>query len=409
MARPNVTVIINDESFFVPGTESGASLRAGMPSFYNLIQTVGYTAERKSGIMISESVVDWIGRLKSIDPVGITGSADTGFPFTHAGLSGSTFAGGTYARWPQGPQGNWANEWWAAHNYLQYGGVLIVGGTGSESGRTPITALQDKQIPLDIVFGATTGDHGSTIATVCTTREDCITVLGATGEITAAEKFDGMNDEYGFSVFGKKRHLNIFRTLSDDDSSDDYVVTDCAADAAGCIARSDKLKDPWWSPAGFSRGQILDVISLVENPTNSEMDSMYDNGVNPVVTFPGEGTVLFGDKTGALDTSTLSRINVSRLFIYLKKTIGAAARTKLFEFNDAETRSSFVNAVVPVLRRVQARRGLYGFKVVCDESNNPGSVIDANQFVADVYIKPSKSINYIRLTFTNKNTEDILG
>jgi len=135
---------------------------------------------------------------------------------------------------------------------------------------------------------------------------------------------------------------------------------------------------------------------------------MYDAKINPVTTFPGEGTVLFGDKTGAEPTSTLSRINVSRLFIYLKKTIGAAARDKLFEFNDAITRSSFVNSVVPMLQTVKSRRGLYDYRVVCDESNNTANIIDSNQFVADVYIKPAKSINFIKLTFTNKSTGDDL-
>ena len=139
------------------------------------------------------------------------------------------------------------------------------------------------------------------------------------------------------------------------------------------------------------------------------MDTMYDLKINPITTFPGEGTVLFGDKTGAEHSSTLSRINVSRLFIYLKKTIGAAARDKLFEFNDEITRSSFVNAVVPVLQTIQSRRGIYDYRVVCDETNNTSNIIDSNQFVADVFIKPAKSINFIKLTFTNKSSGDDLS
>jgi phage tail sheath protein FI len=402
MARPNVTVIINDESFFVPGTESGASLRAGMPSFNDLIGAVGYTAERKSGMMQVDNLLEWISRLKSNDPVGSGASAD-------AFNEGS--AGGTFARWAAGPTGDWENEWWAAHNYLQYGGVLIVGSTGEETAHTAITALKDSQLPLDIVFAATGGDEVSSIAGIATSRGDCIAVVSASGgSATDAVKYGSTDDEFCFSVFGQKRHLNIFRNLDNSaDSTNDYIITNCAADAAGCIARSDKLKDPWWSPAGFSRGQILDVIGLVENPTNSEMDGMYDDDINPVVTFPGEGTVLFGDKTGAGATSSLSRINVSRLFIYLKKRVGAAARSKLFEFNDAQTRASFVNAVDPMLRNIQNRRGVYDYKVVCDESNNTASMIDSNQFIADIYIKPTKSINFIRITFTNKNTADPLG
>ena len=206
-----------------------------------------------------------------------------------------------------------------------------------------------------------------------------------------------------------QKHLDITRGINDAENTANYVNTNCAPDVAGCIARTDRDAAPWFSPAGFKRGRILDVVRLVHNPSDAEMDTLYDAGINPVVTFPGEGTVLFGDKTGAASTSTLSRINVSRLFIFLKKTIGAAARSILFELNDITTRSAFVNAVEPVLASVQARRGIYDFRVICDETNNTAAMIDSNQFIADIYIKPAKSINYIRITFTNKNTSDNLG
>ena len=421
MARANVTVIVNDESFFIPGTESGGLSRAGFPSLYNLIGAVGKTADRKSGTMTVNNVSEWVGALKSYDPIGWPGaSGDTsgGQVFIHgttsdegaAGmLSGNSYAGGTYARWPKGPTGNWKNEWWAVHNYLQYGGICVIAGTASDGGyaSTGATRLQDKSIPLDVVFAAT-GGNNSTISTICTNRGDCISVTTATGASAGEAAEDATNDEFNVCVWGKKKHLDIFRTANIQSDQPGYVVTDCAADAAGCIVRTDRLADPWWSPAGFRRGQILDVIEMQDNPTDGEMDTMYDGGINPIVTFPGEGTVLFGDKTLASSTSTLSRINVSRLFIFLKKTIGAAARAKLFEFNDIDTRNSFINAVRPVLYRIKARRGLYDFKIVCDESNNPGSIVDANQFVADIFIKPAKSINFIRLTFTNKNTDDTL-
>lgn len=432
MARANVTVIVNDESFFIPGTESGGTSRAGMPSYYNLIGAVGTTADRKAGVMTVENISDWIASLKSFDPIGnddisaagnpVTQANDSmGAPFIHGTtsdegstqlLAGNSYAGGTYARWPKGPTGNWKNEWWAVHNYLQYGGVCIIAGTASDGGYSDTAArLQDKTIPLDVVFGAT-GDYNSTLSTICTTRGDCISVSAAIGDAVLGDassgaSSDAIHDEFNVSVWGKKKHLDIFRTLNEETGTG-WITTDCAADVAGCLVRTDRLADPWWSPAGFRRGQILDVVEMQNNPSDSEMDTMYDAGINPVVTFPGEGTVLFGDKTLAASSSTLSRINVSRLFIFLKKTIGAAARAKLFEFNDPQTRTSFVNAVVPVLNRIQGRRGIYDFKVICDDSNNPGSIVDANQFVADVFIKPAKSINFIRLTFTNKNTQDTL-
>ena len=143
-------------------------------------------------------------------------------------------------------------------------------------------------------------------------------------------------------------------------------------------------------------------MRLANNLSTSEQDTLYDNGVNPVVKFPGEGTFLFGDKTNKPTTSTLSRINVARLFIYLKKIIGTSARSLLFELNDEITRNLFINAVTPVLENIQGQRGITEFRVICDESNNTADVIDANQFIADVFIKPTKSINFIRLRFTNK-------
>ena len=250
----------------------------------------------------------------------------------------------------------------------------------------------------------------TTASSIATVREDCIAVVGATGDVTAPTSLEsGMNaDEFNVAVWGKKKHLDMSRGLRSD-SLDDLITTHLAPDVAGCMARTDRLNDPWWSPAGFKRGQILGVVRLEENPTEAQMDLMYDAKINPVATFPGEGTVLFGDKTAGVSSSTLSRINVSRLFIYLKKTIGAAARDKLFELNDWETRTSFINAVSPVLENIRARRGLYDYRIVCDETNNTSSIIDSNQFVADIYIKPAKSINFIQIRFTNKNTGDLLG
>jgi len=405
MARANVTVLIDDQSYVIPGSEAGSSVRGGMPSTGGLIGAVGYTAERKSGIMTIEDISDWMHRLTAKDPIETAADAAN-----HVG----NLAGGTGSRWPAGPTGSWKNEWWAAHNYLQYGGVLIVGGTGSEQHTSDgYTTLKDKAIPLDVVFAAT-GDASGGIQTqvggIGSYRGDVVAVLpdrkngGDQGNITGVVA-EGNADEFNITVFGAKRHLDITRGTNESGGSD-FVVSSCAADVAGCIARTDKKQAPWYSPAGFRRGQILDVVSLVHNPTDSEQDTLYDAKVNPIVTFPGEGTVLFGDKTGADATSTLSRINVSRLFIYLKRVIGAAARGKLFEMNDAATRASFVNAVTPFLRNVQASRGLYDFRVVCDESNNPGALVDANQFNADIFIKPTKSINFIKITFTNKNTDD---
>jgi len=184
-----------------------------------------------------------------------------------------------------------------------------------------------------------------------------------------------------------------------DKYNDKYRWVPLNADTAGLMARTDKDRDPWFSPAGTSRGNIKNVIKLAFNPTQTDRDTLYKNGINPVVSFPGEGTILYGDKTFQNKPSAFDRINVRRLFIVLEKVISRAARSSLFEFNDEFTRAQFVNLVEPYLRTVKGRRGVYDFKVVCDTTNNTPDIIDQNQFVGDIYIKPSRSINYIQLNF----------
>ena len=181
--------------------------------------------------------------------------------------------------------------------------------------------------------------------------------------------------------------------------NDKYRYVPLNGDVAGLAARTDYAQDPWYSPAGANRGQIKNVVKLAFNPNRTQRDSLYQKGVNPVVTFPGEGTQLFGDKTLLSAPSAFDRINVRRLFIVLEKAISIAAKAQLFEFNDAFTRAQFKNQIEPFLRDVQGRRGITDFRVVCDETNNTGEVIDKNEFVASIFIKPNRSINFINLTF----------
>ena len=189
-----------------------------------------------------------------------------------------------------------------------------------------------------------------------------------------------------------------------DKYNDVYRWIPLNGDVAGLCARSDLERDPWFSPAGFNRGQIKNVVKLSWNPTKAERDSLYKAGINPVVTFPGEGTVLYGDKTLLSRPSAFDRINVRRLFIVLEKAIARAARSSLFEFNDEFTRAQFVNLVEPFLRDVQGRRGIYDYRVVCDTTNNTPEVIDRNEFVGDIYVKPARSINFIQLNFVAVRT-----
>lgn len=184
-----------------------------------------------------------------------------------------------------------------------------------------------------------------------------------------------------------------------DKYADVYRWIPLNGDVAGLCARTDDVRDPWFSPAGYSRGNIKNIVKLALNPDRSERDLLYKNYVNPVVTQPGQGTVLFGDKTFQGLPSAFDRINVRRLFIVLEKAIAIAAKSTLFEFNDEFTRAQFRNLVEPFLRDVQGRRGIFDFRVVCDETNNTPEVIDSNRFVGDIYIKPARSINFIQLNF----------
>ena len=184
-------------------------------------------------------------------------------------------------------------------------------------------------------------------------------------------------------------------------------------DIAGTCARNDINNFPWFSPAGTSRGTILNAVKLAYNPGKAQRDRLYSSRVNPVIFSPGSGIILFGDKTGFAKASAFDRINVRRLFIYLEDAIAAAAKDQLFEFNDEITRANFVNIVEPFLRDVQAKRGIQDFIVICDETNNTAAIIDSNEFVADIYIKPARSINFIGLNFIATRTgvafEEVIG
>jgi phage tail sheath protein FI len=209
-------------------------------------------------------------------------------------------------------------------------------------------------------------------------------------------EFD-LNSSYAVIDSGWKYQLDTYNNL--------IRVLPLNADIAGLVARTEFTNEAWFSPAGFNRGQIKNVVKLAYNPTQeAHRDELYTRQVNPVVSFPGEGTILFGDKTAQTRPSAFDRINVRRLFIILEKAIATASKFFLFEQNDSFTRAQFKNLVVPFLKTVQQRRGITDFKVVCDETNNTGEVIDRNEFVADIFVKPTRSINFIQLNFVATKT-----
>ena len=237
---------------------------------------------------------------------------------------------------------------------------------------------------------------------VCEARKDCMAVISPRKEDcvnnsgSEASSVITFADSLSSSSYAVMDSAWVYQY---DKYTDNYCYVPGCTHTAGIMARTDRDRDAWFSPAGFNRGQILGIVKLSYNPNQAERDSLYKKRVNPLVTFPGQGTVLFGDKTLLSNASAFDRINVRRLFIVMEKAIATAAKFQLFEFNDAFTRAQFRATIEPFLRQVKGRRGIVDFQVVCDETNNPQSVVDANQFQASIFVKPNRSINFITLNF----------
>ena len=272
---------------------------------------------------------------------------------------------------------------------------LVVGSTSSDAGGGSEGA-QD-----------TLADHNSLVNSaiqIAESRKDCLvvasprraSVVGVSSESTQSTN---VKADYASCTSSSYAVFDSGWTYQYEKYNDKYCWVPACGHTAGIMARSDLLQDPWFSPAGFSRGQYLGITKLAFNPKQSSRDDLYRARINPVVTFPGQGTVLFGDKTALTSPSAFDRINVRRLFITLEKAISTAAKAQLFEFNDSFTRAQFRAAVEPFLRDVKNRRGLVDFSVVCDETNNTDAVQDRNEFVCSIFLKPAKSINYITLNF----------
>lgn len=248
--------------------------------------------------------------------------------------------------------------------------------------------------------GTTLASH--LIDNIAEARKDCVAFISPELEDVVYNQGDEAADVISFRNSLTSTSYAVIDSgykYQYDKYNDVYRYIPLNGDVAGLCVRTDDQRDPWWSPAGFNRGVIKNTIKLAYNPAKADRDQLYKAGINPVVTFPGQGTVLFGDKTMLSKPSAFDRINVRRLFIVLEKAIATAAKFTLFEFNDEFTRAQFRNLVEPFLRDVQGRRGIYDFRVVCDETNNTAEVIDRNEFRGDIYIKPSKSINFIQLNF----------
>jgi len=336
--------------------------------------------------------------------------------------------------------------WWASHragyNVTTAGSIAgintaplnlsLSGGTDGVTESTATLAVyakaydmfksaEDVDVSLILTGKSQFGVSGEGLANylidnIAETRKDCVVFVSPKQETVVNNPGDELNDtitfrnalrstSYAFLDSGYKYQYDKY--------NDVYRWVPLNGDVAGTVVRTDDLRDPWFSPAGFNRGNIKNVTKLAFNPNKGNRDQLYKAGVNPVVNFPGNGVILYGDKTLLARPSAFDRINVRRLFIVLEKAIAIAAKSTLFELNDEYTRAQFKNLVEPYLRDVKGRRGIYDFRVICDESNNTPERIDRNEFWGDIYIKPARSINFIQLNFiairTGVSFDEIVG
>ena len=364
-----------------------------------------------------------------------------------SGISTASFAGDNFTKatdvaWDQDAQGiSFAGS--GAQTFTLTGGKDYNGGSGiattgamqAEIGK--ITAgydLFENKEEFDIDFLLMGSGNYSTheaqaiankLIAIAETRKDVVAFIspnrgsfltGSAGTTTLLGAADITDNVVGFYAPLTSTTYAVFDSgykYMFDRFSDTFRYVPLNGDIAGTCARNDINNFPWFSPAGTARGGILNAVKLAYTPNQVQRDTLYSNRINPVIFSPGAGIVLFGDKTGFGKASAFDRINVRRLFIFLEEAISAAARDQLFEFNDEITRTNFVNIVEPFLRDVQSKRGIFDFRVVCDETNNTAAIIDSNEFIADIFIKPARSINFIGLTFVATRTgisfDEVIG
>ena len=297
-----------------------------------------------------------------------------------------------------------------ANDGVLSGGIDVLGTASSYVNGWDLFGSTE-QVDVSLLVAGNAGEIADSVqeyvAQTASTRKDCIAFI--------SPSFDSAvnNQDPATSIVAYRNNLTIDTSYAVMDSgwkyqfdkyNNVYRYVPLNGDIAGLCVYTDNVRDPWWSPAGLNRGHIKNVVKLSWNPTQTDRDTLYPAGVNPVVAFPGEGVVLFGDKTLQAKPSAFDRINVRRLFIVLEKAIAVASKYSLFEFNDEFTRAQFVALVEPFLRDVKGRRGIYDYRVVCDTTNNTPQVIDTNRFVGDIYIKPARSINFIQLNFVAVRT-----
>ena len=347
-------------------------------------------------VLRNESQYVWLGDVTELTDLSVAAGTAAGQPKSSATFQ--TFDSATAAEAILGGSMGWGNNGAA---------VTVASRTTANEGYPLFQVPEVVDVNL-IIGGETTTAMNSTLSGMCgqgaSERNDAMVFLspGYTAAVTTKTSTAIVADKNitnNYVVYDGAWKYQYCRYR------DKFFWMPMNPDTAGMVARAEYTQDAWWSPAGMVRGQVKNIVKLSWEPTKADRDELYKKSVNPYITQTGAGIILWGDKTAQVTPTAFDRINVRRLFIILEKAISIAAKAMLFEFNDTFTRAQFVNMVSPFLRTIQGRRGITDFKVVCDGSNNPGSIIDANQFVGDIYIKPARSINYIQLNFIAARTD----
>lgn len=400
-------VVIDEDGLFT-GTKGTILERFGNLSVYPQGRRTDGSVSFYKGIINNESSYVIVGGNETPE------DSITDFKENQFGVTGGfvTTSSGTYV-----------TTWGSGNGYV-FSDFRLLGGKGQTGANSQIiqtvpsstpsgyNLFEDKEnVNISLLIGGEIGEYGQTFVEnlkgLAQYRTDCVAFvssLNKSDEGTENSKEAAcleMKNWVGSSSYvvidsGYKYQYDAY--------NDRFRWIPLNADIAGLVARTDLTNDPWFSPAGLNRGQIRNSVKLAFNPTKTFRDAIYTKGINPVISTPGQGTYLFGDKTALSKPSAFDRINVRRLFIVLEKAISTASKYSLFEFNDAFTRQQFRSLVEPFLRDVKARRGVFDWKVVCDETNNTPEIIDRNEFVADIYIKPTRSINFIQLNFIATRT-----
>ena len=422
MSSPITTVELYDESFVFSSSEDLSNAIGAVfceklnttGATMSLLTEFGDSADISAGYMLVETVSEWVNKYTA-KYAGICGAVPVKSPNPDETAGGCS--GAASANCFNGATGTLAKYWWSVHNFLQYGGNCIIAGEAVSWSQANNPLLDKSKFPdVDVVFAL---DHSTTQANIVTNivlgrANDCFGVVGVSGAMAGGygEPINGIGGQsaenitprgvslgqYGMSVFGEKEHFG----LQDEDLT--IITTPIMADVAGCIIRTDRDYYPWYSPAGYVRGRILNLIRLKEQPSDSSQANLLSKRINFVTTVSGQGTFLLSDRTLYSDTtSPYKYVNVARLLIYLTKNIGPIAKQYLYEFNNDISRTSFINSVKPILEQARSSGGLLDYTVTCDSSNNTPAIIAENKFIADITIKPAKSINTITMRFTNLN------